>query len=125
MTGQEAFRQALRLLGYTDTLGQPDSGNSAEAYKRALAVVNQIAAELGTLERGELPAPMLTLAEPVPLSERCTREILPYGIAMLLAASRSDTDNLSLFSALYHARRTAASTRYERRHDTLPRGCSA
>lgn len=123
MTGKEAFRQALRLLNYTDNLGEPDSRRQTELYKRSLAVVNQIVAELGLAETGAVPERLTSLQQEVPLSERAARLVLPYGIAMLTAAAQNDGDNQAVFAALYDGRRTACCQSYVRRTDVLPRGC--
>ena len=123
MTGKEAFRQALRLLNYTDNLGEPDSRRQTELYKIGLAVVNQIVAELAMAENGTLPPMLASLQEQIPLSEPTARGVLPYGIAMLTAAAQNDGDNQALFAALYDGRRTACCRSYQRRTDVLPRGC--
>ena len=125
MTGQDVLRQALRLLGYTDTLGEPNSAGHTELYKRALAVLNQLVCDLSRLESGAMAAPLGSLREPLPLSERVTRDVLPYGVAMWLATAEGDGDNQRLYAALYDQKRVAIQSAYERRTDTLPRGCDA
>lgn len=125
MTGQEVFRQAIRLLGYTDTLGDPDSAQNTEVYKRGLSVINQLVCDLSLSESGTLSPPLGSLRQEVPLSERTARDILPYGVAMLLAAAGGDGDNQQLFAALYDQKRVSVRSGYERRCDTLPRGCDA
>lgn len=122
MTGQDCFKQALQLLGYTDTLGAPDSISHTELYRRGLAVINQLTDDLSMAETGELAEPLLSLREEIPLSERTAREVLPYGVAMLLALTQGDGDNQRVFAALYDQKRVSVSRRYERRADTLPRG---
>ncbi len=125
MTANEVFRQAMRLLGYTDTLGDLDSAQNTELYKRGLTVINQLVCDLSTSENGVLAAPLSTLRQELPLSERTARDVLPYGVAMLLAAAEGDGDNQQLFAALYDQKRVSVQRRYERRADTLPRGCDA
>ena len=122
MTGQEVFRQAIRLLGYTDTLGDPDSVQNTEIYKRGLSVINQLVCDLSLAENGQMAEPMRSLKEELPLSERTARDILPYGVAMMLAAAAGDGDNQQLFAALYDQKRVSVRSGYERRTDTLPRG---
>ncbi len=123
MTGQEVFRQAMRLLGYTDTLGELDSAQNTETYKRGLSVINQLVCDLSLSESGEVAAPLCSLRQELPLSERTARDILPYGVAMLLAAAHGDGDNQQLFASLYDQKRVSVRSGYERRTDTLPRGC--
>lgn len=121
MNGMTVFRRAMRLLSYTDTDGTPSAAASGELYKRALSIVDQLCGELYQAETGELPPPLSSLSEPLPLSDKAIR-ILPYGVAMLLAASRADADNQQLFAALYESRRRTL-TYPTRRTDVLPRGC--
>ena len=125
MTGKEAFRRAMQLLGYTDQSGEPDSRRGQELYKMGLTAVNQITAELSVAESGELPPPLTSLQQTVPLTQQTAQLILPYGIAMLIAAAVSDGDNQAVFAALYDSRRTACCRAYIRRTDVLPRGCDA
>ncbi len=125
MTGQDVFRQAIRLLGYTDTLGDLDSAQNSELYKRALTVINQLVCDLSLSESGTMAPPLGSLRQELPLSERTARDVLPYGVAMLLAAAGGDGDNQQLFAALYDQKRVSVRQGYERRTDTLPRGCDA
>ena len=125
MTGKEAFRKALQLLGLTDQNGEPDVTRGAESYKLGLAAVNQIVAELSLAESGVLAPPLTSLQQAVPLTEPTARTVLPYGVAMLVAAAENDGDKQSLFAALYDGRRAACCRAYTRRVDTLPRGCDA
>ena len=123
MTGQDVFRQAIRLLGYTDTLGDPDSVQNTELYKRGLSVINQLVCDLSLSECGTMADPLCSLRDPLPLTERTARDILPYGVAMMLAAAAGDGDNQQLFAALYDQKRVSVRSAYECITDTLPRGC--
>lgn len=123
MTGQEVFRQALRLLGYTDTRGEPDSVQHTELYKRGLPMLNQIVCDLSAIETDAVAAPLSTFHEPLPLGERAAREVAPYGLAMLLAASQGDGDQQAFFAALYDQKRSGVRRSFEQRTDRLPRGC--
>ncbi len=125
MTGKEAFRVALQLLGYTDQSGEPDSRCGTEIYKTGLVAVNQIAAELSVAQSGLLPPSLTSLQQTLPLTEQTARTVLPYGVAMLLAAASGDADKQSVFAALYDGHRAACSSDYTRRVDVLPRGCDA
>lgn len=125
MTGQDIFRQAMRLLGYTDTLGDLDSAQNTEQYKRGLTVINQLVCDLSLSESGTMAPPLSSLRQELPLTERTARDVLPYGVAMLLAAAEGDGDNQQLFAALYDQKRVSVRQTYERRTDTLPRGCDA
>ncbi len=125
MIGQDVFRQAMRLLGYTDTLGDLDSAQNTELYKRALTVINQLVCDLSLSENGTMAPPLGSLRQELPLSEQTARGVLPYGVGMLLAAAEGDGDNQQLFAALYDQKRVSVRKGYERRTDTLPRGCDA
>ncbi len=122
MTGQEVLERALALLGYTDTRGEPDAAVAAELYKRGLPLLDQLCTDLAAAE-GRAPSPVTTVYQPIPLSEGVARGVLPYGVAMLLAAARGDGDNQRLYSALYTAKRRALHPR-EQVQDVLPRGWS-
>lgn len=121
MNGQQVTDRALALLGYTDHRGEPDAAVSAALYKRAVALIDQLCTDLTAAEGGTV-TPVTSLSQPLPLSEETARAVLPYGVAMLLAASRGDGDNQQLFAALYTARRRTV-RRGERKGDVLPRGC--
>ena len=122
MSRLDAFKRALRLLGYTDIDGETEAAASGELYKRALAITDQLCSELALMETGKTTA-LTSLFAPLPLSEKSARQILPYGIAMLLAAGRGDGDNQRLFAALYTQKQALLSHTAERRVDALPRGC--
>ena len=124
MTGMDVFKRALRLLGYTDMEGETDAVSSGELYKRALAIIDQLCGELLLSENGTAQT-VTSLHRPLPISDKIARQILPYGIAMFLAAGRGDGDNQRLFSALYTQKLAALSHTGERRTDVLPRGWDA
>lgn len=123
MTGQEVFKQAMRLLGYTDTFGETDSAQNTELYKQGLAIINQLIADLSVAASGTMAPPLCSLRDDISLDARAVRDVLPYGVAMLLAANRGDGDNQRLFAALYDQKRISVRSGYERRTDTLPWGC--
>lgn len=125
MTGLSAFQTALSLLGYTDATGDPDSLRAAEAYKEGLTAVRQITDELVTAQTGHTLPPVASLRQELPLDDYAARQVLPYGIAWMLAAARGDGDNQALYAALYDRKRTAVSKRHERIIDVLGRGCDA
>ena len=122
MTGQDVVKQALRLLGYTDTRGEPDGRTHTEVYKRSLAILNQLCCELAAAQ-GTPFTPLGNLHDTPPFEAHIVRGILPYGVAMHLAAAEGDGDNQQWFAALYDQKRTAMQHTVERRTDCLPRGC--
>ncbi len=108
MNGNEVLRQALILLNYTDTHGDGEVPGGAGLYKRALATVNQIVAELWYQEHSEPFQPLSDLHQPLPLSAAVVQTVVPYGVAMLLAQEDGDADNQTVYAALYDGRRAAA-----------------
>jgi hypothetical protein len=118
----DAFKRALRLLNYTDIGGETDAAAAGELYKRGLAVTDQICADVAQAEQGQTPPSLTSLSAPLPLSSYAARQVVPYGIAMLLAAGRGDGDNQQLFAALYTQKRRGLGRGQEQRADRLPRG---
>ena len=119
-TGRDVFERALRLLNYTDGNGRLDGRQYAEMFKRGLPLVNQIYAELWFCEHTEPFCELAALDGALRLSDRCVHDVVPYGVAMLLAQSESDGDGQRLFAALYDQKR-AGLTAVTARADMLPR----
>lgn len=130
ITGRMVWEQAMHLLGYTGADGEL-SGRD-ELLPRALAVVNQAAADLwytpggrplgapgGAMAEEAGYCPLRSLDEPVCLSRRALIDVLPWGVAMLLAQSESDGDSQALMAVTYAAKRAALS-RIDRRGDVFP-----
>ena len=107
MTVGEVIRQTLALLNYTDTRVDGEVPGGHGLYKRVLPLVNQTAAELWFREHSEPFPPLRDLQATVPLPDRVVQTVLPYGVAMLLAAADGDADNQTLFASLYDGHRTA------------------
>ena len=57
--------------------------------------------------------------DPIPLPERLTADVMPYGVAMLLAQGEGDADNQATFARIYNQKR-AALTHTETRVNRLP-----
>lgn len=130
VTGRMVWEQAMHLLGYTSDDGAL-SGRD-ELLPRALAVVNQIYTDLWYTPGGCLPdagippgseetepTRLSSLDEPVPLSTRALTDVMPWGVAMLMAQSESDGDSQALMSMTYNAKRAVLS-RMGKREDVLP-----
>ena len=115
-TGQEVLEQALRLLNYTDIYGQLDGQQHSELYKRGLAAVNQIYGDLWFTGRKEPFLPLTSLRETLSLSARQLHDVMPYGVAMLLALSEGDGDNQLLYAGLYNRKRAACGAAMRRRN---------
>ena len=115
-TGPDVLEQALRLLNYTDIYGQLDGQQHTELYKRGLAAVNQIYGDLWFTGRKEPFLPLTSLRETLSLSARQLHDVMPYGVAMLLALSEGDGDNQLLYAGLYNRKRAACGAAMRRRN---------
>ena len=118
-TGEQLKNRALQLLNYTDRNGRLDSQMYADVTARMLPLVNQIYSDVwyGLYDDGfeELGA----LTDTLHLPERVMNEVMPYGVAMLIAQTIGDADNQSLMAALYNRKR-AILTHKRRRKDVMP-----
>lgn len=122
MKGNDILRQALMLLNYTDHNGEIDAANNAHLNKRSLPILNQIYADLWEPRQAEAVfTPLNTLEDEPDLNAYTVYNILPYGVAMLLAQSEGDADNQTLYASLYNQRRPGAKRRPEHIRDVLPR----
>lgn len=118
-TGEQVKNRAMVLLNYTDQNGRLDGAMYADITARSLGIVNQVYAELWYARHGRGFEELGALTEEVHLPERIVNEVMPYGVAMLLAQSIGDADNQSLMAELYNQKRTLL-TRIHRRKDVMP-----
>ena len=104
MSGKQLFERAMLLLGYVDTNGDVlvDTG----LQKRAVAIVNQVAADL-TLAQDPTAAltPISRLEDAVAVTGRAAVDAMPYGVAMLLAGAQGDADGQATFALIYNRKR--------------------
>ena len=121
MTGSEMFRQALMLLNYTNDPGAVGTSNHAELNRRLLPIVNQIYADLWAIQRRDAFVPLASPADQIDLDAYTTANIMPYGVAMLLAQTDGDADNQTIYATLYNQRRSAAASSSDRIVDSFPR----
>jgi len=87
-------------------------------------VVQQI---FDDLQRAEHPLQFIqkpvTMDSPIEgLSMEAVRDIMPYGVAMLMAQSEGDGDNQALFADLYNRKRSSARKNASTRKNVLPGG---
>lgn len=115
-SGQDVLEQALRLLNYTDIYGQVDGQQHMELYKRGLAAVNQIYCDLWHTGNDKPFLPLFSLKEPILLPARQLADVMPYGVAMLLALSEGDGDNQQLYAAIYNRKRIASTVSRRRKN---------
>ena len=110
MTGNDAYKIALNLLGYlnTDDRISPDG----DIYKRALYLTNQILANL--------KQPKITALNDEISITPAAFEALPYGMAMLFALVSGDSSKNSLFTEIYNSKRAAALCEADKVIDRMP-----
>ncbi len=122
-TAKDVLERAMQLCGYVNREGVPDHLRDADIYKRGLAMVNQIFSDMFFAETpdGEFRS-LKGIGEEIPLSARCVNDIMPYGVAMLLAAAEGDTTNQSAFSYVYNQKRAGGVKVSRTIADKLPTG---
>lgn len=107
-SGRDILKQALLLLNYTDVYEQLDEDAASPIAKRGLAAVNQIYGDLWYTGRDDPFLPLTALDEPVLLTDRQAKDVMPFGVAMLLAMSEGDGDNQQVYATIYNRKRMAA-----------------
>ncbi len=118
MTGQDILKTATELLGYTN------ANNNLQLTSRitgkSVAILNLIYSDLWRIcNEGEF-IPINTVQDDIFLPERALNDVMPYGLAMMIAQSESDGDSQQLYSVLYNRKRAGLS-RKENIQDVLPR----
>lgn len=122
-TAKDVLERAMMLCGYVNREGVPDHLRDADIYKRGLAMVNQIYSDMFFAETpDEAFAPLRSMEQEIPLSARCVNDILPYGVAMLLAGAEGDASNQSIFSYVYNQKRAGGVKTARTIADMLPTG---
>lgn len=117
MTAREILNSALKLLGYTEANG--NSELPQRILNRATALINVIYSELWRAEGKTDFEPIKNLTDEVKLTKTVLNEIMPCGVATLIAQSESDGDMQQLWAEIYN-RKKATMTRVEEITDDLP-----
>lgn len=117
MTAKEILNSAMALLGYTEQNGNCELPN--RILLRAIPLINIIYSELKRAEGSGEIFPITDLCEEVRLSPDVLSEVMPCGVAMMIAGSESDGDSQSFWAEIY-SRKKAILTRFEDRTDTIP-----
>ncbi|MBQ9414542.1 MAG: hypothetical protein IJU16_05385 [Clostridia bacterium] len=115
-TGEEIRDRALALLNYTDNKGQLRSDLYADLYTRSLGLVNQIYGDIWYSFYQDAFEELGSLSDTIRLPGRVIDDVMPYGVAMLMAQTVGDGDNQSLYATLYNRKR-AGMTKSDRRVD--------
>lgn len=122
-TGKEVLERAMLLLGYTNNYGELDGVKDAEVFKRGASAVIQIYNDLRRIDvLGERSLDLLNMADSILLSPETIDDVMPYGVAMLIAQNEGDGDSQSLFASLYNQKRSSVPHKAVRRADVLPGG---
>ena len=74
----------------------------------ALCALNRIYAELHFLESDEEFFEISELSQPFNISQRMFYDVMPYGVASLLASAMGDTANQNYFAEIYNLKRKRA-----------------
>lgn len=98
MTAQKLIEKASLMLGFSGE-------NEQRIQENALAVVNAVYAELYFLEKDNGFKEIEKFSDEIKLSERVLNDVMPYGVASLLAFSLGDTENQNHYGQIYNLKR--------------------
>mgnify|MGYP001372027051 CR=1 FL=1 len=122
-TGKDVIERALFLLGYTNASGGFDNIRDAAPLKRGVAAVIQSYEDLKRIDRmGDSLAILNSMNEEIRLSPETVSDVMPYGVAMLIAQNEGDWDSQALFSSIYSRKRLSVPGKKMKIADVLPRG---
>ncbi len=112
------LKKAAEMLGYTNANGNLQL--SARITSKGLTLLNLVYSDLWRIcNRGEFQ-PLNRLQTEITLPEIAINDVMPYGMAMMIAQSESDGDQQQLYSSLYNQKRASLSKK-ETIQDVLPR----
>ena len=111
MTGYDAVKRAMNLLGYSAEEGERYETNSASV--NGLGIIKQISSDLGCGIISSLSASLEISPE--------KEEALCYGTAMLLALREGDAEKNRLFAEIYNQKRGTALAGLTHIKDCLPK----
>ncbi len=113
MTANQIVNIAADLLGYSrNDIYKPE-------INRVINAVNAIYSDLFYIKHESGFKRINGLQDEIELEERILNDIMPYGVAMLLAESQGDGDNQQLFAYKYNKKRSSISQKATI-IDTLP-----
>ncbi len=98
MTALRIIEKAANMIGCS---GVDDSRIQAIAIN----ALNRIYAELFFLDNGENFREITELTQPLYLGERLYFDVLPYGVASLIAAGLGDSENSNYYGQIYNLKR--------------------
>ena len=110
MIGYDIYLRALSLLGYNNRFN--NASDSEHLLRRAHTAVCEICADLG------VQSPEV-VTDKIEASAKAL-EVMPYGVAMLLALSEGDAASNRFFAEMYNAKRAAVKACISYVSDVLP-----
>lgn len=102
MNGDYVIEKAVELLGYD---------NNARYQFKSLSALNSIYSDLFYLNNDEGFKPLTTTGDEIALTEKIINDVMPYGVASMIALSMGDSDNQQIFSQIYNLKRKRAKTK--------------
>jgi len=121
MTGLNMFDKVMLLLGYSGANGEVLGKD--ELLTRGLVAINQIYSDLLYIGGNDDFVPLLNINDEIKLPPRELYDVMPYGVAMFLAAAEGDGDNQQIFAESYNKKRVSVKAKACHITDTLPRVC--
>lgn len=120
MTAKEIYLKAMTMLGYISASGE--ISGEEEFKKKGICAVNQIYSDLFFALHKTGFCEIRHSDDEIFLPEKALYDIMPYGVAMLIAQNENDGDNQNLYCDIYSKKRASLCTgSYV--IDMLPRGC--
>ena len=116
MTAKDMISKAIMLLGYNDDRGNVSNSRFQVTSKNA---VNTIYSELFYCLNSEGFNEIVTLSDEINLPERVLYNVMPFGVASLIAEGLGDSDKQAYFGTLYN-RRIAQLSHSEEMIDEIP-----
>ena len=98
MTAQKIIDKSAKMIGYSGAC-------DARLQAVALNALNRIYAELFFLENSENFREIKDLSQKINLKERILYDVMPYGVASVIASSLGDSENANYFATIYNLKR--------------------
>ena len=98
MTARQIIEKTVRLSGFSGI-------EDAKIQKCALTCLNRIYAELFFLENKSGFNEITDVNGEVELDERLVVDVMPYGIASLIALALGDSENHNYYGQIYNVKR--------------------
>lgn len=119
MTGKKMLETAVNMLGYRAANGNLQL--NSRVISKGLTLLNLIYGDLWRICFDGEFCPLEKMQDKILLPDRALNDIMPYGVAMLIAQSESDGDQQQLYATLYNRKRTGLSNK-DSIKDIMPRG---